>query len=335
MQVIGCAVLALSVALAAPVGAQATGAQAGPAPPVAASGIIFVDVTPDSITTIKTAQNLVTRVALPAEAKQAICGDVFDAATGTGTFVIDRVGNDVFIKPLANKGQTNLFIKTDREVFNFDLVVVTAAQAFRVVNVNLPPYERQIEEQKANARKEIERERAAMESEMSGKLAERQRELDETNERTLAAERQKLRVETDRRAADLATRRVADGVLQGFSTIPLREKRGQIDQLDLVVDDVAYVFEGRLYVRYRLTNRGTADATYGEPKIYVRSGETDRAVASVSISARGDYKIPAGQTVSGVVVLERVTLERGDRLVMVVRAPGEGRVIQVRLLEQA
>ncbi len=314
------------------------GAQSGGNPPPAASpasGIIFVDVTPDSIVTIKTAQNVVTRVALPAEAKQAICGDVFDAASGTGTFVIDRSGNDVFIKPLATKGQTNLFIKTEKEVYNFDLTVVTTAQAYRVVNVNLPPYERQIAEQKANAAREIARDRAAMEAEMNGKLADRQRELEQTNSDLLASERAKLRAETDRRATDLAMRRVADGVMQGFTTVPLREKRGTIDQLDVAVDDAGYVFEGRLYVRYRVTNRGTSEATYSEPKVYVRAGETDRAIVSSAISGRGDFKVPAGQTVSGVVVFERVTLERGERLLLVVRGPGEGRAVQLRLLEQA
>lgn len=328
-------VAALALTLVA---ASVCGAQSGGNPPPAsspASGIIFVDVTPDSIVTIKTAQNVVTRVALPAEAKQAICGDVFDAASGTGTFVIDRSGNDVFIKPLATKGQTNLFIKTEKEVYNFDLTVVTTAQAYRVVNVNLPPYERQIAEQKATAAREIARDRAAMEAEISGKLADRQRELELSNSDLLASERAKLRAETDRRATDLAMRRVADGVMQGFTTVPLRDKRGQIDQLDVAVDDAAYVFEGRLYVRYRVTNRGTAEATYSEPKVYVRAGETDRAIVSSAISGRGDFKVPAGQTVSGVIVFERVTLERGERLLLVVRGPGEGRAVQLRLLEQA
>lgn len=333
MRVTSLAAIALTLVVA-----PVCSAQSGGNPPPAsapASGIIFVDVTPDTIVTIKTAQNVVTRVALPAEAKQAICGDVFDAASGTGTFVIDRSGNDVFIKPLATKGQTNLFIKTEKEVYNFDLTVVTSAQAYRVVNVNLPPYERQIAEQRAAAAKDIARDRAAMESEMSGKLADRQREIEQANADVLASERAKLRAETDRRASDLAMRRVADGVMQGFTTLPLRERRGQIDQFDVVVDDAAYVFEGRLYVRFRITNRGTAEVTYNEPKIYVRTGETDRPLVASTITGRGDFKVPGGQTVSGVLVFERVTLERGERLMLVVRGAGEGRAVQLRLLEQA
>lgn len=321
------------------VAATVSGAQSGTTPPPSSapsSGIIFVDVTPDTITMIKTAQNVVTRVALPAKAEQAICGDVFDAASGTGTFVIDRSGNDVFIKPLATKGSTNLFIKTEGGVvYNFDLTVVTTAQAYRVVNVNLPVYERQIAEMKATATREIARDRATMESEMAGKLADRQRELEQANTDVLSAERAKLRSETDKRATDLAMRRVADGVMQGFTTVALRDKRGQIDQLDVAVDDAGYVFEGRLYVRYRISNRGTAEATYSEPKVYVRTGEADRAVVSSTISGRGDFKVPAGQTVTGVIVFERVTLERGERLLLVVRGPGEGRAVQLRLLEQA
>ncbi len=54
-----------------------------------------------------------------------------------------------------------------------------------------------------------------------------------------------------------------------------------------------------------------------------------------TITGRGDFKVPGGQTVSGVLVFERVTLERGERLMLVVRGAGEGRAVQLRLLEQA
>ena len=145
---------------------------------------------------------------------------------------------------------------------------------------------------------------------LSQEWLDRQRELEQSNADVLAAERIKLRSETDRRATDLAMRRVADGVMQGFTTVPLREKRGQVDQIDVIVDDSAYVFEGRLYVKYRVTNRGTGDATYSEPKVYVRTGESDRVVVSSSISGRGDFKVPAGQTVSGVVVFERRSITK-------------------------
>jgi hypothetical protein len=330
-RVIGLVVIAAVIA----VPAMASDPQGG-APTVSAgsSGILFVDVTPDTITTLKTAQNLITRVALPQEAKQAICGDLFDPATNTGSFVIDHNGNDVFIKPVAKSGQTNLFVKTDTAVYNFDLVVVPPAQAYRVVNVNLPPYEQQIAAQKAAAAREIEQQRTQLETDMAQELATRKTELDQKAQADLAAEQKRLRTDADRRAADMATRRFIDGILQGLSTIPLREKRGQYDQIEVVVDDSAYVFEGKLYVRFRLTNRGTKDVTYQEPKLLVQGGEKDRPVTTTLFTSRGDYKVPAGQSAAGIAVFERPSLDKGERIVLIVRGGGD-RVVQLRLLEQS
>ena len=322
-----------SAVIAALCAVTAVGAQTGAPPAAASSGIIFVDVTPDSITTIKTAQNLITRIALSREAKQAICGDLFDPASNAGSFVITRDGNDVFIKPVVAKGQTNLFIKTDQETYNFDLVVVPPPQAYRVVNVNVPPYEAQLQARRDAAEREIEQERTQMATDMEQQLTARRQELEQKAADSLAAEQRKLRADADRRAADLAVRRFTDGILQGFTTVALRERRGQLEQVEVAVDDAAYVFEGRLYVRYRITNRGSRELTLSEPRLLVQGGEKDRPVTAMIFTSRGDYKVPAGQTAAGVAVFERPALVAGERIVLVVRAGGD-RMVQLRLLEQ-
>lgn len=308
--------------------AQSVQTNAGASP-----GIVFVDVTPDTITTIKTAQNVITRVALPREAKQAICGDLFDAASNTGSFVIDRSGNDVFIKPVSAKGQTNLFIKTDEEVYNFDLTVVPAAQAYRVVNVNLPSYQQEIADRKAAAEREIDQKRQEMENEMGRQLAARKQELEQQSASDLATEQKRLRADADRRAADMATRRFIDGIMQGFVTVPLRERRGQVGDLEVNVDDAAYVFEGKLYVRFRVTNRGSAEVTYAEPRLVKQDGERDKPLTATIFTSRGDYRVPAGQTVAGIAVFEQPALDKGERLTFVMRV-GADRTVQLRLLEQ-
>jgi hypothetical protein len=317
------------LATAGPLAAQNSGAAA----PAAASGIIFVDVTPDSITTIKTAQNLITRIALSREAKQAICGDLFDPGTNAGSFVINRDGNDVFIKPVVAKGQTNLFIKTDQETYNFDLVVVPASQAYRVVNVNVPSYAAQIEAKREAAEREIEQQRTALATEMEQQLDTRRRELEQKAATDLAAEQKKLRVEADRRAGDMAVRRFIDGLMQGFTTVALRERRGQLEQVEVAVDDAAYVFEGKLYVRYRVTNRGGREVTLGEPRLLVQGGEKDRPLTATIFTSRGDFRVPAGQSAAGIAVFERPELVQGERVVLVLRA-GADRAVQLRLLEQ-
>ena len=308
--------------------------QATSATTASSAGIVFVDVTPDTIVTVRTAQNVITRVALPEEAKEAICGDLFDAASNTGSFVINKSGNDVFIKPVNTKSQTNLFVKTDSSVYNFDLVVVPPAQAHRVVNVNMPTYGEQIEKMRETARTEIAAERSDMEAEIDRRLADRRDELEKQNQATLAAEQRKMRAEADRRANELVVRRIVDGVLQGFQNVAIRERRAESPEIDVLLDEVAYVFEGRLYVRYRIMNKRSADITYGEPRIAIRGGEKDRAVATTVVTARGDYVIPGGSTIAGVAIFELPTLEKGERLFFSVRAEGQDRPVQLRLAEQ-
>ncbi len=291
--------------------------------PPSSTGIIFVEVTPDTITTIKTAQNVITRLAFPQDAKQAICGDLFDAATNTGSFVIDHSGTDVYVKPVATKGQTNLFVKTDREVYNFDLVVVPAAQAFKVVNVNLPPYEQKIAEATAAATRELEQAKARLTTDMEQQLDTRRRELEQQAATDLAAEQKRLRTDADKRAADMATRRFVDGVLNGFTTVTLRERRGQTEDADVVIDDNAYVFEGRLYVRFRVQNRGLKEISFQEPRITVQGGDKDQPVTATIFTSRGDNKVAVGQAATGVAIFERPTLDKGERLVFVIRVGGD------------
>lgn len=301
------------------------------------NGIISVNADAMTITTIKTAQNVITRVAFSREAKEAICGDLFDAASNTGSFIITKSGTDVFIKPVTTKAQTNLFIKTDSEIYNFDLVVVPATQAYRVVNVNMPAYMVQIEKRKAEAEREIAESRKQLTAEMDQKLRDRQEELDRKAADDLAEERRKLQVDVDRKANDMATRRVADGVMEGFNTVAFRERRAQIDQLDVTVGDSAFVFEGKIFIRFAVTNRGDRDVVFVQPRILVRGAEADgeREIASTTITQRGDNKSISRLTATAVTVCELPELERGQRLVFVLRFEGMERYVQLRLIESA
>jgi Skp family chaperone for outer membrane proteins len=306
------------------------------------SGIVSLQVSPDSIATIRTAQGVVTRVALPAEASEAICGDLYDPATNTGSFIITKSGTDVFIKPMVAKGATNLFIKTAKPgesapttVFNFDVLVVPPAQAYRVVNVNLPSYMDVIDAEKEKARREMEAERQQMQAAMQQQLDTRVKELEAKSTQELEAERKRLSAEADRRADEIATRRVVDGILQGFNGVSLVERRGRLEQAAVELDSVAYTFEGKLFVRYRIQNEGSQDLVYREPRVSIRTSGTDRErpVQSSTFTSRGELTIPAGQEGQGVVVFERPRMQRGDRVQLTLRA-GNDSYVQFRLLEQ-
>jgi TonB family protein len=100
--------------------------------------IVTVRLAKDQIATVKTAPGITTRLVFPEQVSEIICGDLYDPASGRGTFVIQRGGKDVFLKPVTTKGLSNMFVKTgqtEENVYSFDLMIVTADQAHRVVNV--------------------------------------------------------------------------------------------------------------------------------------------------------------------------------------------------------
>ena len=104
----------------------------------AQSLIITISVGPNQIGQIKTTQGITTRVTFPDTVRDIICGDLYDPATGKGSFVVQRIDNDVFLKPVVPKGLSNLFVKTGEKgehTYSFDLLVVSLEQAHRVVNV--------------------------------------------------------------------------------------------------------------------------------------------------------------------------------------------------------
>src|SRR5215471_15805343 len=107
-------------------------------PAQAQSPITSLTLGPDQIGKLRTAVGLSTRLSFSEPVKEVICGDLYDPASGKGSFVVQRGENDVFIKPVVSKGFSNMFVKTGdkgEHTYNFDLEIVAAAQAFRVVNV--------------------------------------------------------------------------------------------------------------------------------------------------------------------------------------------------------
>jgi len=101
----------------------------------------------DRIGEIKTAQGITTMIRFADPVQEIICGDLYDAGTGKGTFVVQRSGtsehpgNEVFVKPVAPRGASNMFVKTEgKHTYSFDLTIVTTGQAHRMVNVtDMPP----------------------------------------------------------------------------------------------------------------------------------------------------------------------------------------------------
>src|SRR5947199_8282520 len=107
------------------------------------SPIVTLQLGPDQIGIVKSAVGITTRISFAEPVAEIICGDLYNPADGKGTFGVQRSGttekpgNDVYVKPVASKGQSNMFVKTGdgKHTYNFDLNIVPPTAAHRVVNV--------------------------------------------------------------------------------------------------------------------------------------------------------------------------------------------------------
>jgi TonB family protein len=92
----------------------------------------------DEIGLVKTSQGITTKISFPEKIREIICGDLYDPASGKGNFVIQKSDNDIFLKPVAPTGVSNLFVKTGENAeytYSFELIVLQPSQSFRIVNI--------------------------------------------------------------------------------------------------------------------------------------------------------------------------------------------------------
>lgn len=100
--------------------------------------VITMNLGADQIGKVKTSPGITTRLVFAEPVQEIICGDLYDPSSGVGTFVVQRVGNDIFLKPVTSEGLSNLFVKTgssSERTYNFDLVIGSPQEAYRIVKV--------------------------------------------------------------------------------------------------------------------------------------------------------------------------------------------------------
>lgn len=97
--------------------------------------ITTIMIEPNQIAPVRTAQKISSRISFSEPVKMVICGDLYDPESGTGSFVIQTIGNDVFIKPVVASGTSNMFVKAGEDTYNFSLEIYPANQAHIVLNV--------------------------------------------------------------------------------------------------------------------------------------------------------------------------------------------------------
>jgi type IV secretory pathway VirB9-like protein len=204
---------------------------------LAQSPVATIALGTDRIGEIKTAQGITTMIRFPEAVQEIICGDLYDAGTGKGTFVVqrsgtnDRPGNEVFIKPVSSKGASNMFVKTDaKHTYSFDLTIVPTTQAHRMVNVtdsastgaSLPAADSRVSNpEKSNP--DFERLKAEAEQQARQKAAEILRGAQQQADRKIAEADAKL-AEAERLAPQRAGQEIERRFMQALM-LGLREAR--------------------------------------------------------------------------------------------------------------
>lgn len=279
--------------------AATAGAAAGPR--AAAPSVVTVASGGETIPTLRTARGVTTMVSLPEEAQEAVCGDLYDAQSGNGGYVIQRSGRDLFLKPLRTAGGSNLFVKTARATFAFELVVVPPARAMRIVRVVASPSVRSV---LGDGQAALAAERAALESERSSFECERSEAMLELDRR-----REELERTAAARGEALGRAWLLEAVRSGAAHRRVSRRTARAGDVELTLDEVALSAGGATYLAGTLRNRSKSplvvagydvDAVVHTSPLVVSPGDNARVVvdlpAAPAASLRLRFVDPSGST---------------------------------------
>ncbi len=305
---------------------------------------------PDEIGLVKTAQGITTRISFPEKVLESICGDLYDPASGKGTFVIQNSGNDVFLKPIVSRGMSNLFVKTGSEagtrIYNFDLSVVATAQlAHRVVNVVVaepkPAEVKTVEAPKTNGSPEVaspapdfERLKSDAEAAARQRSDEIIRGARQQAERITGEAEAKLQ-EADRqiveRADREANRRFVQSLMLGFNEVKFNNKTTTKRKISVTLDPRLLVFNEKGYIRYTIQNTGEEEFRYSA--IVVEEGQPPevKPLAVEVVQTKPENVLAKGESLTGIIAFDATKLDPKSRLTLYLRGEDNAEIARVSI----
>jgi vacuolar-type H+-ATPase subunit H len=326
---------------------------------------------PDQIGVVNTAVGITTRISFPNPVQEIICGDLYDAATGKGTFVVQRSGtdqkpgNDVFIKPVASKGLSNMFVKAGdgKNTYNFDLKIVPVDQAHRVVNVtdapggqNAQPRDNQsgapnttqpaasgeqsVAEPDRSERVErpasgLERQRADAEQSARQKADEIIRNAHKEANRIVGEAEAKL-LDANRnlsnRADQLSEQRFMQALMLGLREAKINNARATTKKKIIVMlDSRMLMFDDKAYLRYTIQNAGPEDFTFSSVSLETGEGADMRAITAEINQSKAENKLAQGESLTGVIAFDPKQITPKDRLMLFVRGEDSAEIAHVTI----
>jgi hypothetical protein len=318
---------------------------------------------PDQIGVVKTAVGITTRITFPEPVQEIICGDLYDAATGKGTFVVQRSGtdqkpgNDVFIKPVASKGLSNMFVKAGegKHTYNFDLKIVPVDQAHRVVNVTDAPTGQPAQprdnqpstpggtQPPANSEQTLagpdKPEKPAptpdVEQQARQKADDIIRSARQQADRLIGEAETKL-AEAQRhastRADELSEARFMQALMLGLREAKVANSRAITKKKIIVLlDPRMLMFDDKAYLRYTIQNAGLEDFAYNSVSLEIGEGNAAQAIKVEVNQSKTENKLAPGESLTGVVSFDPKQLTSKDRLTLFVRGEDSVEIAHVTI----
>ena len=310
--------------------------------------VVTIALGTDRIGEIKTAQGITTMIRFSEAVQEIICGDLYDAGTGKGTFVVqrsgtnDRPGNEVFIKPVSSKGASNMFVKTDaRHTYSFDLSIVAAAQAHRMVNITdiagatnpgtpgdttggsgserPPDFERLKAEAEQQARQKAAEILRGAQQQADRKIAEADAKLAEAER--LAPQRVDQEIE----------KRFVQALMLGMREAKVSNTRAVAKKVIITLDQRVLMFDDRAYLRYTIQNTGDLDFAFTALSLEIGDAADAKPVTAVVNQSKPENMVGPGESLTGVIVFDPRELAAKKRLTLFVRGEDSAELAHVTI----
>jgi hypothetical protein len=315
----------------------------------------------DQIGKVKTAQGISTRITFPEPVSEIICGDLYDAASGKGLFVVQSSGNDqqrgnsVYLKPVATKGVSNLFVTTGEKgkasTYNFDLEIVPMAQAHRVVNVfsSASPGSDSSAAgagttssskggpnggDSARPGTDPEQRRAEIEQQARIKGDETLRLARQQADR-IVGEAEARALEIDRQAAQRGEQEIQHKFVQalmlGIREVRVSNPRTMVRKVIVLLDPRIVMIDDKAYLKYTIQN--TSDQIFSFNAIAMeRTAATETQPIAVEVhQSKAENKLEPGEVMNGVLVFDPKNIAPKDKLNLLLRGEANAELIRVNI----
>jgi len=312
---------------------------------------------PDRIGEIKTAQGITTMIRFPDPVQEIICGDLYDPGTGKGTFVVqrsgaaDHPGNEVFIKPVASKGLSNMFVKTGdgKHTYSFDLIIVSTPQgAHRMVNVadqaaaTSPAAGSSggMDQHSSESEKpgpDFERLKAEAEQQARQKAAEILRTAQQQADRKITEADAKV-AEAERlapqRAEQEIERRFMQALMLGLREMRVKNTKVTIPKKAVItIDPRVLLFDDKAYLRYMIQNTGDKDFIFTSLSLEVVDGKGSKPLTAEVNQSKAVNSLPPGEALTGVIVFDPKQVAAKQNLTLFVRGDDSAELAHLTIQE--